>query len=86
MLFGVYKTVLLTGLITYSSVMSNGSAMMMIAQSQYILYNLLFVYVVQIFFTVFYKDIPHHFTHRLSCEYKENISSSMLPKKQLVCF
>lgn len=40
----------------------------------------------QIIFAVFHRDIPHHFTHRLSCEYKGNISSSSISKSLLLTF
>lgn len=77
---------LLFGLIIYSSVVSNGSSMMMLSQVQYILYSIIFTSVIQIFFAVFHRDIPHHFTHRLSCEYKGNISSANISKMCMIIF
>ena len=84
--FSIYKTILLYGLIVFSSIISSGSSTMMIGQVQYLVYTVIFCFFLQILFTVFYKDIPHHFTHRLSCEYKEQISGSVISKKQIVVF
>jgi hypothetical protein len=77
---------LLFGIIIYSAVNSSGSAIMMMAQIQYLLYNLFFCTFLQILFSLFYKDIPFHFTHRLSCEYKGNISGMLISKTMLVSF
>mmetsp|Transcript_17703 Transcript_17703/g.17421 ORF Transcript_17703/g.17421 Transcript_17703/m.17421 type:complete len:305 (-) Transcript_17703:61-975(-) len=58
----------------------------MIAQVQYLFFNTLFTTMLQIFFGVFYKDIPFHFTHRLSYEYKGNISGSSVSKLMMLSF
>ena len=84
--FSVYKTMLLFGMITYSTVNSSGSATLMIAQVQYLLYNTVFTVFIQIVFGLFYKDIPFHFTHRLSCEYKGNISGIPISKAMILSF
>ena len=70
----------------FSSVVSSGSSTMMIDDMQYLLYNAFFCLILQIMFSLFYKDIPHHFTHRLDCEYKGNISGSLISKKLLISF
>jgi len=84
--FSVYKTVLLFSIIVYSTVNSSGSATIMMAQIQYLLYNTVFIVFIQIVFSLFYKDIPFHFTHRLCCEYKSNISRTPVSKLLVVSF
>jgi hypothetical protein len=84
--FSLYRTALLFGLLTYSAVVTSGSAQMMISQIQYLLYNLFFSICMQVIFTLFHKDIPFHFTHRLSCEYKGNISGTPISKALITSF
>ena len=77
---------LLFGMLVYSSINSSGSCLMMTSQIQYLLYNTIFTVVIQIVFSLFYKDIPFHFTHRLSCEYKGNISATPISKIMVLSF
>jgi hypothetical protein len=77
---------LMFGMIIFSAVNSGGSTTIMMAQIQYLLYNLFFCSFIQIIFSLFYKDIPFHFTHRLSCEYKGNISGMLVSKTMLCSF